>query len=170
MARTRWLALAGAVLVTGVLVVPGPAEAAPDVNNLNGSCVALQAPGGKYVVRNALGGYQATGSAPDQPFRLQRTGEASYLMYGKGNDFLSNGLGTLGVLKSAAGGPASEWQVAADGGRGRISSQAAGKQLTVDPIFTILALRGSGTRFTLVEATGCATAPEAEVNVTGDPF
>src|SRR5687767_310744 len=102
MARKRWLALAGAVLVAGTIVVPGPAEAAPDVHNLNGACVALQAPNGKFVMRNVLGGYQATGSAPDQPFRLQRTGAASYLFYGTGNDFVSNGLGTLGVLKSAA--------------------------------------------------------------------
>ena len=52
----------------------------------------------------------------------------------------------------------------------RITSQSAGQQLAVDPIFTILALRGRGTKFTLVESTGCAAAPEAELNVTGDPF
>ncbi len=169
MAR-RWLGLVAAVLVAGVVAVPGPAVAAPDVNTLDGSCVALKAPSGKYVVRNVLGGYQATGSGPTQPFRLQRTGAASYLFYGTGNDFLSTGLGTLGVLKSSAAGPQSNWKLTASGDTVTIASPAAGKQLAVDPIFTILALRGSATRFTLVQTTGCATAPEAELNVQGSPF
>ena len=64
MARKRWLGLVGAVIAAAVVVTVPAAEAAPDVNNLNGSCVALQAPNGKFVVRNVLGGYQATGSAP----------------------------------------------------------------------------------------------------------
>jgi hypothetical protein len=170
MARKRLAGLVAAVLVMGAVTISGPAVAAPDVDNLNGACVALQAPNGKFVMRNVLGGYQATASAPDQPFRLQRTGPASYLMFGTGDDFMSNGLGTLGVLKSSAAGPASDWKLAVDGDSVRITSQSAGQQLTVDPIFTILALRDSGTKFTLVQTTGCATAPEAELNVTGDPF
>jgi microsomal dipeptidase-like Zn-dependent dipeptidase len=170
MARRRWLGLVAAVLVAGVVTIPGPAQAAPDVNNLNGACVALKAPNGKFVVRNVLGGYQATGSGPAQPFRLQRTGPASYLFYGNAGDFLSTGLGTLGVLKSAAASAQADWKLAASGDAVTISSPAAGRRLAVDPIFTILALRGTGTPFTLVEASGCTVAPEADLNITGDPF
>lgn len=170
MARRRWLGLVAAVLVAGVVIVPGPADAAPDVNGMDGACVALQAPSGKYVVRNVLGGYQATGSAPNQPFRLQRTGQASYLFYGTNNDFLSTGLGTLGVLKAAGASAQSDWKLAATGDKVTIGAPAAGKQLAVDPIFTILALRGSATQFSLVEASGCAAAPEAELNIEGTPL
>lgn len=170
--RRRVVGLVAAALVAGVLGLPGgsPAVAAPDVDGLDGACVALKAPSGRYVVRNVIGGYQATGSAPTQPFRLQRTGHASYLFYGTGSDFLSTGLGALGVLRSAAAGPRSDWRLSASGETVTISSASAGQQLAVDPIFTILALRGTGTRFTLVETTGCAIAPEAELNVQGSPF
>jgi microsomal dipeptidase-like Zn-dependent dipeptidase len=170
MRRRRWLGLVGAVLVAGVVTIPGPAEAVPDVDNLDGACVALQAPNGKFVVRNVLGGYQANGSGPSEPFRLQRTSQASYLFYGTGSDFLSTGLGTLGVLKSGGASQRSDWRLTPAGDKVTISSPAAGQQLAVDPIFTILAMRGTATQFTLVEATGCATAPEAEINIAGSPF
>ncbi|MGH3760499.1 hypothetical protein [Actinophytocola sp.] len=170
MARRRWFGLVAAVLVAGVVTIPGPAVAAPDVTDLDGACVALRAPSGKFVARNVLGGYQATAADPAQPFRLQRTGRASYLFYGTGGDFLSTGLGSLGVLKSAAAGPRSDWRLSASGDTVTLTSPVAGRQLAVDPIFTILALRGTGTPFTLVETTGCATAPEAELNIDGTPF
>lgn len=164
--------MVAAVLVAGALSVPVPAvQAAPDVTGLDGACVALRsAPTGKYVVRNALGGYQATGAAATQPFRLQGTGEASYLFYGNGKDFVGTGLGTLGVLSAKAAGPKTDWTLAVSGDAVTITSPAAGRQLAVEPLFSTLALRTSGTGFTLEPATGCATAPEAEVNITGEPF
>ncbi|HWM05269.1 MAG TPA: hypothetical protein VNP92_23265 [Actinophytocola sp.] len=171
--RRRMLGLVAAVLVAGVVTVPGPASqaaAAPNVAELDGSCVALRAPSGKYVVRNVLGGYQATGTSPAQPFRLQRTGPSSYLFYGTDRDFMSTGLGTLGVLKAGAASAQTEWRLTASGETVTIDSPSANRRLAVDPVFTVLALRATGTAFTLVPAEGCAVAPEAELNVDGSPF
>jgi hypothetical protein len=160
------------VLTVAALGVPTPgAQAAPpDVTALDGVCVALRAPGGAYVVRNALGGYQATGTAATQPFRLQETGPTSYLLYGTGNDFLGQGLGTLGVLSAGAASADTNWRLAASGDAVTITAVTAGRHLAVDPILRTLALRSTGTPFTLVPAPGCATAPEAELNVAGGPF
>lgn len=170
--RRRVLGSLAAALVVAALCTPlNPAAAAPpDVSALDGACVALQAPNGKFVVRNALGGYQATGTSASQPFRLQETGAATYLMFGTGNDFLAQGLGTLGVLSAQAASADTNWRFAANGDAVTITAVAAGKHLAVDPLLRTLALRGTGTAFTLVPSSGCATAPEAELNITGEPF
>ncbi len=170
MRRTRVLGSLAAVLVVAALGVPPAQAAPPDVAALDGACVALQAPNGKFVVRNALGGYQATGSAASQPFRLQRTAGTDYLLFGTGNDFLGKGLGALGVLAARAAGADTNWRLAAAGDAVTVTNVAANRHLAVDPILRTLALRGSGTPFTLVPAGGCATAPEAELNITGEPF
>jgi len=172
MRRSRVFGSIAAVLVVAALGVPTTpvAAAAPDVTALDGACVALRAPNGKHVVRNALGGYQATGAAATQPFRLQETGAASYLFYGTGEDFLGQGLGTLGVLSARAAGADTDWRLTAAGDAVTITAVSADRQLAVDPILQTLALRATATSFTLVPTTGCATAPEAELNVTGEPF
>jgi hypothetical protein len=170
MSRRRVFALVAAVVFAGVLGVPtAPAATATDVTDLDGACVALRAPSGSYVVRNALGGYQATSATPTQPFRLQSTGTASYLFYGTGEDFLGAGLGTLGVLSAGAAGGDTDWRLTAAGDAVTIATPG-GRQLAVDPLLRTLALRPTATRFTLVPASGCATAPEAELNITGEPF
>lgn len=169
MARRRVVGLAVAALVAGTLS-GFPASAAPDVRALDGECLALRAPSGKYVVRNVLGGYQASGNGPTQPFRLQTTGPATYLLFGTNDDFLGTGLGALGVLSASAAGPRTDWRLTASGDGATVAAVADGRQLAVDPILTTLALRSSGTRFTLEPAAGCAPAPEAELNVDGTPF
>src|SRR5882757_5360260 len=113
--RRRVLGLLAVAVVAGVVGVPSTPAVAADVTDLDGACVALQAPSGKYVVRNLLGGYQATNATPAQPFRLQSTGEASYLFYGTGEDFLGAGLGTLGVLSARAAGGDTDWRLTAAG-------------------------------------------------------
>jgi microsomal dipeptidase-like Zn-dependent dipeptidase len=168
--RRRLLGCLVAVLVIAGLSVPVAEAAPPDVNALDGACVALRAPGGAFVVRNALGGYQATGGGATQPFRLQRTAAASYLLYGTGNDFLGQGLGTLGVLSARAAGADTNWRLTTDGDAVVVTAVTANRQLAVDPILRTLALRSTGTRFGLVSATGCATAPEADLDITGEPF
>ncbi|MBB4907578.1 amidohydrolase family protein [Actinophytocola algeriensis] len=172
MRRRRLLGPLAAVLTVAALGMPVPAAQAvpPDVAALDGACVALKAPSGKFVVRGALGGYQATGGAASQPFRLQETGAATYLLYGTGNDFLGQGLGTLGVLSARAASADTNWRLTAAGDAVTITAVAANRQLAVDPLLKTLALRSTATPFTLVSATGCATAPEAELNIAGDPF
>jgi hypothetical protein len=168
----RLLGSVAAVLVVAGLgiPVPGAQAAPPDVTALDGACVALRAPGGKFVVRNALGGYQATGAAATQPFRLQGTGDGTYLLYGTGGDFLAKGLGTLGVLSARAAGAETDWRLAPSGDAVTVTAVSGGRHLAVDPLLRTLALRATATPFTPVPAAGCATAPEAEVNVTGEPF
>lgn len=169
--RWRVLGLVAAVIAAGVVSTPMPAAAAAvDVAALDGECVALRAPSGKFVVRNALGGYQATGAGPTQPFRLQGTGTATYLLYGTNRDFVGTGLGALGVLAARAAGPSTDWRFTASGDGVTITSVSADRQLAADPLFATLALRATGTRFTPVPAPGCAAAPEADVNVAGTPF
>jgi microsomal dipeptidase-like Zn-dependent dipeptidase len=170
--RRRLLGSMATVLVVAALGLPVPsAQAAPpDVNALDGACVALRAPNGAFVVRNALGGYQATGGDASQPFRLQKTDSASYLFFGTGNDFLGQGLGTLGVLAAGAASADTNWRLTVAGDAVTITAVTANRHLAVDPIFRTLALRSTGTRFTLVAASGCATAPEAELNIAGEPF
>jgi microsomal dipeptidase-like Zn-dependent dipeptidase len=170
--RGRVLGVVSAVLLAGVVSVPVPvAVAEPDVTALDGACVALRAPSGKYVVRNALGGYQSTGAGPTQPFRLQRTGTASYLLFGTGEDFLGAGLGALGVLSARAAGPSTDWRLTAGPGDAvTITSVSADRQLAVDPLLATLALRANGTPFTPVPASGCAAVPEADLNIEGTPF
>jgi hypothetical protein len=172
MRRRRLLGSIAAVLTVAALGIPVPsAQAAPpDVNALDGACVALRAPSGAFVVRNVLGGYQATGGAASQPFRLQETGPASYLFYGTANDFLGQGLGTLGVLAAGAASADTDWRLTVSGDAVTITAVTANRHLAVDPILRTLALRSAGTPFTLVPASGCATAPEAELNISGEPF
>lgn len=169
MARRRVVGLV--VLAVALATLGSPAAtAAQDVTSLDGECVALRAPNGKYVVRNALGGYQATGGGPTQPFRLQTTGSATYLLFGTGQDFLGTGLGTLGVLSARAAGPRTDWRLTPSGDGVTIAAVADNRQLAVDPILRTLALRSSGTRFALEQAAGCAAAPEAQLNLEGDPL
>ena len=170
MRRNRVLGSIAAVLVVAALGMPVADAAPPDVAALDGACVALQAPNGKFVVRNALSGYQATGAGATEPFRLQKTGATSYLLYGTGTDFLGKGLGTLGVLAARAAGAETDWRLTAAGDTVTVTAVSDNQQLAVDPILRTLVLRASATPFTLVQASGCATAPEAEVDVTGEPF
>ena len=77
--------------------------AAPDVTGLDGQCFALRV-NGRYVVRGLLESYVATGSSASQPFRFQKTGTDSYLLYGTDDDFLGTGLDILGLRSSKAAG------------------------------------------------------------------
>lgn len=171
MVRSRFV---GLVLVAIVALVagstPAATAAAPELSAADGDCVALRAPSGTFVVRNALGGYQATGGDAGQPFRLQRTGDQTFLLYGTGQDFLGTGLGVLGVLAAPAAGPRTDWRLVADGDGARVAAVADGREVAVDPILRTLALRSSGTRFALVPATNCAPAPEAQLNIEGTPL
>jgi hypothetical protein len=143
-----------------------------DVFALDGACFAL-AHNGSFVVRDALSGYKAIGTAANQPFRLQRSSPGTYLLYGTNDDFIATGHGTnFSVFQAPAAGPEATWRVT-DTGTGNEVLLVAGeskKMIAVDPLTGKLTLKCAGSPFTLRPATNCSAAPEAEINVSGIPF
>jgi len=152
-----------------------------DVLALDGACVALKH-NSSFVVRDATGGYTATGSAATQPFRLQRTGPETYLLYGTGSDFVATrpaaaaAAGVVvqvpGVVQAPAAGPAASWRLTAVAGGAKVllTAGTGKKQLAVAALTGQLVLRCAGTPFVLAPSTGCAAAPEADINISGTPF
>jgi hypothetical protein len=137
-------------------------------------CYALRAEQpGRLVVKTA-DGYAATATEPAaaEGFRMQATGLGTYLLYGRGADFLSTAGGR--VVTAADGGPDGDFTVApAPGAAAFTLVRAAGRALVAGEGGTLTladpAGAGDAGRFTFVPATGCAVFPEAELNATGTP-
>jgi microsomal dipeptidase-like Zn-dependent dipeptidase len=145
--------------------------AAPDVTSLDGLCFALRV-NGRYVVRGLLESYVAIGSSASQPFRFQKTGTDSYLLYGTDEDFLGTGLDILGLRSAKAAGSDTNWRLLANGNGVIVSSVSTSHKITVEPLLKSLVTtspQSRGTVFELIEATGCADAPEADINIEGVP-
>jgi hypothetical protein len=125
--------------------------------------------GGCHSLAPAAGG-EAIGAA--SRLRLQATRLGSYLLYLPNERFLAADGGDVGTATQPS--PAADWTVA-DAGEGSFTLSPAS-----DPD-SLLAFSGGGlslvsrsgagvkSRFAFVPATGCATYPEAELNVTGKP-
>ncbi|KAH8886005.1 hypothetical protein GQ53DRAFT_876304 [Thozetella sp. PMI_491] len=162
---------AAAVAILGPVVAIGPA---PDLNHLDGACVALQV-GGKFVVRDSLGGYQATGNTASEPFRFQRSGRDSYLFYSTADDFVRTGTPRGPLLSARAAGPESNWKLSRrhHGHEVTVTSVLTGEKLAVELLTgALITVSNStpGAHFTLVPGCNCAVAPEASLNVDGTPF
>ena len=163
-----------AVFAFALLAPAAPAPAAPGddaVYALVNGCFGLRSvDAGKFVVKNADGSYSAASDTVGgaEPFRMQATALGQYLLFGKASDFLAVGEGDA---VSAAGrpGPPGDWKVAASGGAFRLGAITSGRSLTVGPGGRMVTTDGAGGRFTFERADGCATFPEAEVNVSGEP-
>lgn len=133
-------------------------------------CYTVQAPGGRYLVTSGTGVTATAGSVGRAtPFWFQATDLGIYLLYTLDQRFVAAG-GPGGARATVANRPstAAEWTTYrnTDGTFGfrtaddrRLSAAADGS----------LAVGATGTDFTLRLAQGCATYPEAQVNVTGDP-
>ncbi|MCW2998663.1 MAG: hypothetical protein JWN65_2212 [Solirubrobacterales bacterium] len=166
-----------AVSLMGALAptVQAAGRLAPDARYaLVHGCYALRSQAaGKLVVKTA-GGYAATATeaAGAEGFRMQATGLGTYILYGRGADFLSTD-GTA-VLTTPDSGPAADFTVApaADDTAFTLVS-AAGRALVAGPggVLTLSApaTAGDAGAFTFVPATGCKDFPEAELNATGTP-
>jgi microsomal dipeptidase-like Zn-dependent dipeptidase len=175
--RTRAALLA---LALGLVVPAGatPAAAADRYALANG-CYALWAAGAERFVVKTDDGWRATATDPaaGEAFRMQASALGRYLLMARDGSF----------LVSAGDGPAA----ATRGGRARVTAapDADGDwRLDEQPgdTFTLtaasngqkLAVGGSGdvtsgasaTPFAFVAREGCATFPEAEVNVAGQPY
>ena len=143
-----------------------------DVWAMARGCYTLQAPDGRYVVTGTSRGTGVsagtTRASDATPFRFQATDLGVYLLYTLDERFAAaatNG----GVRIADAPSQQAEW-VAERGTDGRFTftNLALDRRLAVTP--TGASLTEPGTRFALRTATGCATYPEAEVNVDGDPL
>src|SRR3712207_5923185 len=136
------------------LLVVVPAAEAQNRYELVHGCYTLTTGDGKAV------------DAPGQPFRMQATRLGEYLFFGKGKVFLA--ADGSGVVASAAEPSANaNWRVEERAGGGfQIQLPSQERWLTVGEGGK-LTLDRSGSGFRFVKADGCATYPEAELNVNG---
>jgi hypothetical protein len=148
-----------------------PPAAGADVYSYANGCYALRdATTSRFVVRDALG-YAPTASSAvtATPFRLQATALGSYLIYGPDGRMPSAGL--LGAVAPTANpGPAADWRMAEDGGGLRLTNVSSGKHLGVGALGRVAQVTSTAPRWSFVPAQGCATFPEIDLNVTGEPF
>ncbi|MGH2979345.1 MAG: Coagulation factor 5/8 type domain-containing protein [Solirubrobacterales bacterium] len=148
-----------------------PAAGAVDVHAYANGCYALRDAGtDRFVVRDALG-YAATARAADAatPFRLQATALGRYLLYGPDGRMPSAGL-LDAISPTATPGPVADWRVIDDGGTLRLTNVSTGRHLGVGALGRLVQVASTNPRWSLAAAQDCATFPEVEVNVTGQPF
>ena len=152
----------------GALFTPA---ATADVYAYANGCYALRDTStDRFVVRDASG-YAATArtAGAATPFRLQATALGRYLLYGP--DERMPGAGALDTLSpTAAPGPAADWRFAEEGGALRLENVSTDRNLGVGALGRLVQVASSTPRWSLTPAEGCATFPEVEVNVTGQPF
>ena len=148
-----------------------PAAAAVDIYAYANGCYALRdANTDRFVVRDALG-YAATAptAAAATPFRLQATALGRYLLYGPDGRMPS--AGALDPLSpTTTPGPAADWRVTDGGGTLRLTNVSTGRHLGVGALGRLVQVASTDPRWSFAPAQGCATFPEVEVNVTGQPF
>jgi hypothetical protein len=148
-----------------------PAAAAADIYAYANGCYSLRdAQTGRFVVRDALG-YAATAptAAAATPFRLQATALGSYLLYGP--DGRMPGAAALDTLApTSTPGPAADWRFADDGGALRLQNVSTDRNLDVGALGRLVQAAATAPRWSLAPAEGCATFPDVELNVSGQPF
>jgi microsomal dipeptidase-like Zn-dependent dipeptidase len=147
-----------------------PAHAA-DRYALAGGCYALQAPDGRFLVKQG-DRYLATATdvASAEPIRMQATALGSYLLYDKAGDFVTaDGAGA--VAADTPSGDA-DWRLTDAGGdRFTLVLPESGQKLTIRGAGTVGTVTGAaGSAFAFQKAARCAQHPESEVNVSGTPY
>ncbi|HSI79641.1 MAG TPA: hypothetical protein VK919_03215 [Solirubrobacterales bacterium] len=167
-------ALAGPALAGPGGVAGARAGAEITRYSLAGGCYALRSEAaGRFAVRDG-GGYRASAeSAADaERFRMQATALGRYLLYERAERFLA----VAPAAAPSAGEPSNATDLTveeADGGF-TISSGFNGRQLAARDGGELVSVpagsAGAGGRFSFEPASGCASYPEVEVNVSGEPF
>src|SRR5215217_3578991 len=161
-----------ASLALGLVVcalLAAPTAHAADVYSYAGGCYALHdASTNKYVVADGLGySASAPSAAAGTPFRMQATALGRYLLYGPDGKMPAAGPLDSVVSTSTPGSPA-DWKVTDGGSTLGLISFSTSKSLGVNGLGRVA--QGTAARWTLVSSGGCATFPEVQVNVTGQPF
>ncbi len=147
-----------------------PAAAAGIYSYANGCYALRDVNTNQFVVRDTLG-YAATAPSAGAatPFRMQATALGSYLLYGPGGNMPSGGpLDALPATTSP--GPAADWRLTDVGGTLRLTNVSTGLHLGVGPLSRLLQVTSTAPRWSFTSTNGCASFPEAEVNVAGQPF
>ena len=126
--------------------------------------------GGCFTLSSAATGLPAPGA---MSLRFQATDLGSYLLFRPAHDFLAAGAGDT-VGPAAQPSPAADWVVedASPSGFTLSPKSAPSKLLSVSGGSLVLVPRsgaGDAARFTFNPAEGCATYPEAELDVSGTP-
>ena len=159
------------VVCAAAVALAAPAASAADVFAYANGCHALRdVQTGRFVVRDAAGyATSAPTAAAATPFRLQATALGRYLLYGP--DGRMPAAGPLGAIApTAAPGPAADWRVADVGGSLKLTNLSSGKQLGVGALGRLAQVASTAPRWSFEPAQDCASFPEVEVNVTGEPF
>jgi len=166
-------ALAAAVALTSIGGVAGPAQAAdqaPAYELVHG-CYAVQAKDGGFLTQSGTTwSASAKDAAAAEPFRMQATALGRYLFFGEDKDFLATASGA--VATATTPGADGDWRVVAqDGGGFRIATldNRSALRANADGSLALVAGADAGTTFAFTKRDGCATFPEIEVGVTGEP-
>ncbi len=153
------VALAAMAVLAALLAAPAAHGQAQTRYSIAGGCFGLT---------SATSGATAPGAGMQ---RFQATDLGSYLLYGPAGDYLAaTGGSTVGRALNPS--PATDWKVEAGPGSSfTLSPLSAPNQLLAFDA-GVLSLVGSATdatRFRFAPAGGCASFPDAELNVSGTP-
>jgi hypothetical protein len=157
------------IAAAAALLLVVPTASAADRYSLVHGCYALQTTDGKFVAKSEGGGYTASADAASagEAIRMQATRLGEYLFFGKAGDFVAADDGGAVVTATAPSANA-EWRVEELGKAFKITLPAQERALAVGD-GGALTLAAAPSAFRFAKTTGCATYPEAEVNVTGQP-
>jgi hypothetical protein len=124
--------------------------------------------GGCYSLAPSSGG---AAIADASQLRFKATDLGSYMLYGTARDFLAASGDTVG--RAAQPSPAADWVVEGATGSFTLSPRSAPDQMLAVGASGLALIpsagAGPGAQFRFVPATGCATFPEAQLNVKGRP-
>ncbi|HXI01785.1 MAG TPA: hypothetical protein VNI57_01285 [Candidatus Saccharimonadales bacterium] len=142
---------------------------ATDIYQYAGKCVVLRdGRSGTFLVQSRSGYSMSPQRDLATPFHMQATALGRYLLYGPGGRMPAAGR-RHGVAPAVRPGPKADWALT-DGGIGlRLTNVATGQDLSVNRRGRLTQSRRWDARWSFEPAAGCATFPEIEVNVEGDP-
>lgn len=150
---------------------PAATAAVPaiDIYQYAGKCVVLRdSRSGTFLAQGRTGYSLSHERDRATPFRMQATALGSYLLYGPGGRMPAAGRRNR-VVPAIRPGPKADWALA-DGGIGlRLTNVSTGLDLSVSRRGGILQSRRWDARWSFEPAADCATFPEIEVNVEGQP-
>jgi microsomal dipeptidase-like Zn-dependent dipeptidase len=152
-----------------LLAIAVPASAA-DRYAFAGGCYAMRAADGdRYVVRGE-DGWRATAASAEgaEAFRMQATALGRYLLMARDGSFITAGDRRAAIM--AAPDATGDWRLDDAGGDTfRLTLASGGTRLGVAG-GGVLTVGERAAPFAFVPAKGCRQFPEAEVNVTGEPY
>jgi microsomal dipeptidase-like Zn-dependent dipeptidase len=160
------------LFVAFLAVQAAAAEAMPAAGNIYqyaGECVTLRDNlSHGYLVRDWFGYSVQLLTGGGTPLRMQATGLGSYLLYAPdGGMPAAGGLG--GVFPIQQPGAKADWLLSGDNAALQLTNVSSGLNLSVTWWGGLNQSPWPSARWSIERANGCATFPEVEVNVEGNP-